>query len=125
MDWKVVEAVFVLVGKAVKYIFTHKVTLILLVTIIVGVAATRACSAANQRTHPIPVYQQDAPDKRRAPNVLQTTTQIYYVQSYSGNPKTVITLRKYYWWDGKKWNLSGIPLTLDSASVGEMLLWPR
>jgi len=63
----------------------------------------------------IPVYQQNAPPKAKAPRVVQTTSRIYYVATSKDDGK-FLTLYDYYFYD-KNWQFTNKPLPLDKKDI--------
>lgn len=87
-------------------------------------ACQRACNKPSDANALSPQrYQDVAPDKRTCPTVVQTSSRIYYVSKYT-KEAGIITLNKYYTYD-KKWTLSTIPLIMDPAIYGKVVLYER
>ena len=114
---------YIIFIKPIKYLFTHKIALLL---IIVGVVVAIAIGSQNkpQAEASTPGIQAAAPTVAEAPYLLQTSSRLYYVVDYKDDNR-VITLSSYYYYDKEKWALSEAPLDIDRKYYGAVNLVVR
>jgi hypothetical protein len=84
----------------------HKVILIVVLIIVGGVMAWRACNPSlSPQEKELRLQNQTAPLVKTAPYIMQTSTRYYYLVKYKEISDKVAVLYVWYEWDGSKWNL--------------------
>lgn len=78
----------------------------------------KSCACTPDKTAGMEKYQQIAPDRIKAPYVLQTITRVYYVSSFKED-STTYTLQEYYTYDAKKWKFQDTPLPIEKKQYGQ------
>lgn len=133
MDWKVVEAFFIIIFvKIPGWFLKHPRVLIPVGLLAVGVFAYQSCNRpaskpGQTQAQVLSPQQQKAPSVTDAPTVFQTTSRVYYVAKYAQpNPNKVI-LYRWYEWQKNKWVLQnsaeGVPF--DKAVTGDFRIFQR
>jgi len=148
MDWKVVEAIFIIVFvKIPGWFLKHPKVLIPIGLVVVAMVGYRACNRpsnnpAQAQTQTLSPQQLKAPTVAEAPTVLQTYSRVYYVAKFAAyvGPKSYLNvvppgptladkviLFTWYEWQKNKWVLQnskeGVPF--DKPVTGDFRLFPR
>ncbi len=125
------EAIIVLIFKGpfliLGWFFKHKALLVMAIVAIIALVAIntfRSHTALKQVAVAIPAYQTLAPDKTLAPTIVQTSSRVYYVADFTDDGK-IITLKSFYTFDKKKWELVNTPLQLDRSVYGRIEIYRR
>jgi hypothetical protein len=110
--------------------FKHKLILnkfiVVLLILSVGYLIISSNLSKNKTESPavaIPEYQKIAPSISTTPNVVQTSSRIYYVTSLADDGIN-LTLYNYYTYD-KKWNYYDKPLVLSRNIYGTIKIYQR
>lgn len=117
-------------ARVIKYIFTHKILLIILAILIVVliVIPKLQCNSSptNTQSKPLLEYQKSAPPITDAPYILETTSRIYYVIRYKDDG-LIISLEPYayYVFSNNQWLLSPAPLLINRDVYGPVRLSTR
>jgi len=123
MDWKFIEACIVLFFRGILKLFSTKLGIL----IIVVFAILFYMSSQNHGTTAkvtVPVYANNAPSITQAPTEVWTESRVYYVKDFTDTGK-IVTLKNYYYFDSKNWQLSKTPLPLDRTVYGELRITKR
>ena len=133
MDWKVVEAIFIIVFvKIPGWFLKHPKVLIPIGLVVVAMVGYRACNRpsnnpAQAQTQTLSPQQLKAPTVAEAPTVLQTYSRVYYVAKYAQPTPSKVILYSWYEWQKNKWVLQnskeGVPF--DKPVTGDFRLFPR
>jgi hypothetical protein len=119
----IIKSPFLILG----YLFKHKALLVILVIGIIAFFGLRAIgnamSPASANQQPIPSYQASAPSIKEAPNVILTSSRVYYVADFKEDNQ-VVTLNKFYVYN-KNWELVTRPLVIDKNLYGGIKLYTR
>ncbi len=124
MDWKLVEAIFIILFvKIPGWFLKHRIFLVVGVVVIGGIWAYRSCVSPAQK--PIIAEEKNIPTVKAAPYVLATPSRYYYVVTYKEVSNSEVILFKWYEWDGEKWDYRAYELTITKDLYGDYRLYER
>lgn len=123
MDWKLIEACIVLFFRGVLRLFSTKLG-ILIVVVFAILFYTSTLHGSGKVKAETPVYAANVPTISQAPTEVWTESRVYYARDFTDTGK-ILTLKNYYFYDSKNWQLSRTPLTLDRASYGQIRVTKR
>lgn len=112
------------------YLLKHRLTLVIIAVLVVGGLVYRTYSNSQQAQSPVtvqvPYYQEIAPGKDLAPQVIQTIApdSVFYVSSFTED-KEFVTLTDYYFYRYKVWEKGTMPLPLNKASYKKIVVYNR
>ena len=118
---RTIEALFILAFKLplqfLGYLAKNKILLILVLFLVGGFFIYN--NATKDKVVAADYYIQVAPSVTQAPTLIQTTSRLYYVKSYTDDEK-VITLTDWYSYDytQKKWLRNTQPFFIDRTVYG-------
>lgn len=122
MDGKLALAIlavpFVAVIKALKYIASNRVLLIVLI-VAIGFFVIRgqfSNKTGENEAVTIPEYQKILPSKVSAPRIVQTTSR-YFPYSTFQDSADYLTLTDYYVYDKDTWKHSTVPLPIEKSRI--------
>ncbi len=111
------------------WLFKHRIVLVVLIAGGIGLFAYQSCNnASGPESEP---DEKNAPTVQDAGYILQTYSRRYYLVKFDAKPSVanpdVVTLFRWYEWDGKVWQLEksteGVPF--DRKVQGEFKLDKR
>jgi len=121
MDGKLALAIlavpFVAVIKALKYIASNRVLLIVLI-VAIGFFVIRGqfSNKTGSDEITIPEYQKILPSRVSAPKIVQTTSR-YFPYSTFQDSADYLTLTDYYVYDKDTWKHSTVPLPIEKSRI--------
>ena len=122
----IIKFPFMVVG----YLLKYRLALVVIAVLVVGSLVYRAYSNSQQAQSPVtvqvPYYQEIAPGKDLAPQVVQTIAPdgVFYVSSFTEDKETV-TLTGYYFYRYKVWEKGTLPLPLNKLSYKKIVVYNR
>jgi len=120
MDWKLVEAIFIIIFvKVPGWFLKHPRMIIVIVALVAGLFIWRSCACQSKpqpTTSPTQTKQEQlAPKITLAPYILQTPSRYYYVATYTKDSEKQVTLTKWWEWEKDKWTPRTLPLPVNDT----------